>query len=614
MNCFSNTMMTRDRQKKQDGAKPRGETLARWLPMMAAALAAVALAAGQLVAADPNWTNIPQYVPPHAKFRGSGNYLSLVKLLACWFVFVAWVKTTDWVSVDSQTLKLDCQRWTAIVFGVFLGAFILAWLLPMFAVAFPLLVLAYIIPLTLYILHRNAQVPNNRRVLTPEHLRFVIGTLLNKFGAKVQVEKKDPMEAGPPVKLLGRSGVDAVTDNARVGLARQTAGFLPARELLAESLSCRADALMLDFAQESVAVHTMVDGVWIPRESRGRDVCDPALETLKVLCGLSPQDRQNRQEGKFAAEYEKKKRTAAFMSQGTPTGERMIIQFEEDEIPRRSLDELGLRTKLQEEIREQIDKPGGLLLFSAGPGCGLRSTLDAVLHTTDRFVREFAAFENIKSPYQYVENIPITTFDPAGEEPLNEALRKFFRREPNAAVIRDLVDGPMVDLLCEATTHDRVVFSTMRAGDCAEALLRVLALGASAEAVANAVTLVVNQRLVRKLCDKCKEAYTPTPQMLQQLGIPQGRVQAFYRPPTPNPQEPKEPCSQCGGIGYFGRTGLFELLVVGDTVRKVLTAKPRLDLLRQAARRDGMKSFQEEGIFLVAKGITSLPELMRVLK
>ena len=98
------------------------------------------------------------------------------------------------------------------------------------------------------------------------------------------------------------------------------------------------------------------------------------------------------------------------------------------------------------------------------------------------------------------------------------------------------------------------------------------------------------------------------------MGIPEGRVQAFYRPPQPNPEEPKEPCQACGGIGYLGRTAIFELLTVGDAVRKVLVASPKLDLLRRAARRDAMSSLQEEGVLLVAKGVTSLPELMRVLK
>jgi len=138
----------------------------------------------------------------------------------------------------------------------------------------------------------------------------------------------------------------------------------------------------------------------------------------------------------------------------------------------------------------------------------------------------------------------------------------------------------------------------------------VLAIGVSGEELGGAVRAVMCQRLIRKLCEKCKEAYMPPPQVLQQLGIPQGRIRAFYRPP----QQPEEVCEHCGGVGYYGRTAVFELLTVGDTVRKVLAGKPKLELMRSAARKDGMKSFQEEGILLVAKGTTSLPELMRVLK
>jgi type II secretory ATPase GspE/PulE/Tfp pilus assembly ATPase PilB-like protein len=123
-------------------------------------------------------------------------------------------------------------------------------------------------------------------------------------------------------------------------------------------------------------------------------------------------------------------------------------------------------------------------------------------------------------------------------------------------------------------------------------------------------TGALGQRLVRKLCDACKEAYAPTPEVLKQLGLPAGRVQAFYRPP----QQREEVCKECGGIGYVGRTAIFELLVVGDTVRKALASRAKPDVLRQAARKDGSRSLQEEGLLLVAKGVTSLPELMRVLK
>ena len=96
--------------------------------------------------------------------------------------------------------------------------------------------------------------------------------------------------------------------------------------------------------------------------------------------------------------------------------------------------------------------------------------------------------------------------------------------------------------------------------------------------------------------------------------FPKAASKRFTARRSRTPKKPKEPCTVCGGIGYLGRTAIFELLVVGDTVRKVLAASPKPDLLRQAARKDGMKSLQEEGTLLVAKGVTSLPELMRVLK
>jgi type II secretory ATPase GspE/PulE/Tfp pilus assembly ATPase PilB-like protein len=129
---------------------------------------------------------------------------------------------------------------------------------------------------------------------------------------------------------------------------------------------------------------------------------------------------------------------------------------------------------------------------------------------------------------------------------------------------------------------------------------------------ARLVTAVVYMRLIRKLCEQCRVAYEPTADVLEKLGIPAGRVQVLYR--APKPEERDKPCRTCHGIGFFGRTGIFELLEANDEVRQVLAKQPTPDLLRKAARRAGMRTLQEEGILLVAKGVTSLPELMRVLK
>jgi type II secretory ATPase GspE/PulE/Tfp pilus assembly ATPase PilB-like protein len=333
-----------------------------------------------------------------------------------------------------------------------------------------------------------------------------------------------------------------------------------------------------------------------------------------MLCGLNPQDRQTRQSGVFLAEYESARYAGSFTSQGTPGGERVILQFEEKKIHFTSLDELGMRGKMQEQLLQLLGAKEGFALISAPPTGGLRTSTDIVLRACDRYTREFVAVEEDTRQYPPVENVPVTIYKAAdGQSPV-DVLPRLFRTEPSVVIVRDLVNADTVAMMCDETENHRLMIGTMRAKDSAEALLRVVALGVPPADFAKVVTVVLNQRLVRKLCMACKEAYTPPPQVLKQLGIPEGRVQAFYRPRQPNPEEPKEICAACGGIGYVGRTAIFELLPVGEAVRKALSSGAKLELLRQAARKDGMKNLQEEGVLLVVKGVTSLPELMRVMK
>ncbi len=565
------------------------------------------MGAGTLLAADGT-------LPVGGDFRGPGYYLSWIKILAFWLVFLAWVHSNNWVSIDAQELKLNYQRWNPIVFGTFMAAIVLAWLIPVFWVGIGLLIVAYAAPLTAYVVARNKQVDNNLPRVDPRASPLLVCDQGQHDGDEDRGREARSARGRRPVTLSARGGPDEPTNNARLLRARQSPGLLTAREIVADGLAGRSTAIMLDYTQQAVAVRTMVDGVWIPREATDRESGDAALESLKLLCGLNSTDRQTRQTGTFFADYDSVRYSAVLTSQGTANGERVLLQFEDQKVRFKSLDELGMRAKVQEQLLDLLRAEQGFVLFSAAPANGLRSTTDVTLHTCDRYIREFATLEEEGSPYPPVENIPVTTYNVLEGQSPADLLPRVFRTEPNVVVVRDLVNAETVSLMCKEIADNRLMISTIRAKDCAEALLRVLALGVPPAEFAKAVTGVICQRLVRKLCDSCKEAYAPPAQVLQQLGIPEGRVQAFYRPPQPNPEEPKEPCTVCGGIGYLGRTAIFELLVVGDNVRKALKTNSKLDIVRQAARKDGMKNFQEEGILLVVRGVTSLPELMRVLK
>jgi type II secretory ATPase GspE/PulE/Tfp pilus assembly ATPase PilB-like protein len=298
-----------------------------------------------------------------------------------------------------------------------------------------------------------------------------------------------------------------------------------------------------------------------------------------------------------------------------------------------------MREQTQQRLLEHMRAPQGIVLIAAPPGNGFTSTWNVSLRSTDRMLRDFLGVEDKAKHETDVENINITTFDGASGVTPDKLLPKLMLTQPEVIVFSDLCNGATVDKLCTYANDPRegkLVIAGVRAQDACEALLRVLLLKADAKEFAKSVRAVLCARLVRKLNDTCKQPYTPPPQLLAKLGIPAGRVKVLYKewtpPPPPTPEEEKEirkrkaklpptacPLCEhegplCNGIGYRGRTGIFELLDVNDQLREALVKEPKLEVLRKIARANGHRSLQEEGILLVAQGLTSLTELQRVLK
>jgi type II secretory ATPase GspE/PulE/Tfp pilus assembly ATPase PilB-like protein len=276
----------------------------------------------------------------------------------------------------------------------------------------------------------------------------------------------------------------------------------------------------------------------------------------------------------------------------------------------KSLEELGMREKMIEQYKDLMLHDNGVLILSSMPGGGLSSTLNVSLRSTDRLLRDFVSLESVKDRLEEVENVDPTTYDIAAGEIPAKMLPTLLRKQPDVLIVPDLPDAETVSILCAAAIEDNLIFTTIRAKEAVEALMRILLLKVPAKEFAPVAIGVLNQRLVRKLCEDCKEPYTPSPALLKKLGIPPGRVDEFFR----HPEEPEEVCQECHGIGYVGRTAIFELLTVNDAMRAALINQPKLEVLRNVARQAGHRTLQEEGIATVVRGITSLPELMRVLK
>lgn len=599
---------------------------------LSTALLAAAIALLLTPALHAQW---PDYPASSAAVRGPGFYFAIYKIILFLIPFWLWVKSADWLGRDANIhgdkTGLKPEVWNPIyVFGFFV-LYLIAISIPIFWVGFPIALLAWFVPLIVYAVQRNAKVAPDDRVFTPAHTKKWFSELGKR--KKRDDRRRAPYEYGAPVDYSPQSGNKTV-DQGNLVAARQAPAFVPGKELMADAINNRAEKILLDYTAEGVTVKYMIDGVWHnaapkvhEKEPLGRELGDAILAVYKKLCNLNPAERRARQEGKMQVHYPPGfKHNAVLTSQGTPTGERVLINFLPVVKAPPTFEELGMREKHRELLKEALAAKGNLLVFCAMPADGLTATWVAALKASDRYMRDYVVIEDSNKPEPDVENVDSTgRYNPAAGETPMKVLPQILLKQPEVLCFPELADSQTFNVLLEQIVEeDRKGLVSIRAKEATEAILRLLMLKPDVEKFTKALGVVVNQRLVRKLCDQCKEAFQPPPDVLQRLGIPPGKVQVLYRekqplppgqePPKRKKGDPPEICPKCNNIGYHGRTAIYEVLVVDDNLRQAIATQPKIEVLRQVARAGGNWGLQEEGILLLAQGITSFTELQRVLK
>ena len=576
----------------------------------------------------------PDYPADAATKRGPGFYFAIYKIVLLMIPFWLWVKTADWLGRDaalhSDKTGLTTDIWNPIAVFSFLFTFMVLGLgVPIFFAGYALVWLAYIVPLAIYVTQRNAKVRPDDRVFTPAHIQ----RWFSELGKKKEKEyRKAAHEYGAQVDFLGQSG-DKSVDQANLITARQSPIYIPTKELFADALNMRAEKILLNFTAEALAVQYMIDGVWHnanpkvhEKDPLNREMGDVILSILKKICNLNPADRRSRQEGKMLVTYRGAKQTTSVASQGTPTGERVLVTFITVVKTPPNFEELGMRELLRDKLKEVLAARGNLVAFCSMPQEGLTTAWVAGLRASDRFVRDYVTIQDVVKAEPDVENVEAgVKFNAAAGETPMKVLPQVLLKQPEVICVPEITDSETLNaLIDQVLDEDRKAMVSLRAKEAVEAVLRLLMLKPDPEKFAKALGAVVNQRLIRKLCDACREPFQPPPDVLQRLGIPPGKVQVLYRekqplppgvePPKPKKGDPPLICPKCNGIGYHGRTAIYEMLVVDDKLREAIVKQPKLEVLRQVARQSGNWGLQEEGVLLLAQGVTSFTELQRVLK
>ena len=255
-----------------------------------------------------------------------------------------------------------------------------------------------------------------------------------------------------------------------------------------------------------------------------------------------------------------------------------------------------------------MTQPHGMFLCCGPTGSGKSTTLYAALREIDRYQRNIITVED---PIEYhMDNITQMEVNTKAGQTFATSLRSILRQDPDVIMIGEIRDQETATIACQAANTGHMVFSTVHSNDAVTALFRLLDLGVEPFMIASALTGVLGQRLVRILCEACKEPYKPKPEFLKKANLPADKVDVFYR----RPENPEQVCQQCGGTGYFGRTGIYELLVITEPMREMLRENPSINKIKAEARKSGMIYLQEDGLRQVIQGRTSIEELLRVVK
>jgi len=524
-------------------------------------------------------------------------------------VVAAWAAACLWVDHDAAAVFRRATRWTIAL--VVLGALFLAATLRWGVPAVNLMIPALLLTLGGYTANRDLRVGSSQRLLpAPVH-----GWLRILFAGEDPTAGEDPVPGagrrpeGPGqarVMLLKKDGRPYENRDAEQLDEETSEAIGRVRGILARAIQKRATDVHLEpKSGEEVVVRFRIDGMMHAAETVPAAAGRAVVSAFKVIGDMDIAERRRPQDGTFAVVFDGRRFDVRAASGPTNYGEKVALRLLDAEgaIVKQGLGTFGMRDGVLKQLRDIIHRPHGMLIVCGPTGSGKTTTVYGALGEIDVLSRNIVTIED---PIEYrLDNVSQTAVNVAADLTFAKILRSVLRQDPDVILVGEIRDKETAEIAMQAALTGHFVFTTLHANDTATTVTRLLDIGIDTSLVQSAVTAVLAQRLVRVLCDACKEPYKPSAEFLKSAGIPADKVDVFYK---------EKGCPACNGTGYRGRTGVHELMVCDREIRELLVGRPSIQAIRTAARRGGMRTLQEEGLRKVVAGITSVNEVVRVTK
>ncbi len=442
-------------------------------------------------------------------------------------------------------------------------------------------------------------------VLAQDELRMVVGMEL-KIGLAAPSEIALNLERLYNIhESVESAGLEFVETTPDVDLAQSMGPTSPddapviqlVNSLVEQAIRERASDIHIEPFERNTRVRYRIDGQLFNAVDFQKNLHPAVSSRLKIMSGMDISEKRKPQDGRILLKILGRRVDLRVSSLPTLYGEKMVIRILDQENAMVGLKKLGLEDDDRNKLDYICEAPYGIVLVTGPTGSGKSTTLYSLL---EQINKPEVNIVTVEDPVEY-------TLFGIGQVQVNEragltfasTLRSILRQDPDKIMVGEIRDGETAQLAIRAALTGHLVLSTLHTNDAPSASIRLVDMEIAPFLVASSLLGVIAQRLLRTLCSSCKEAYTVPPPVCELIGVPSGTV--AYKPYG---------CNECRGTGYKGRTAIFEIMVLSESIRELIISGASADVIRKEAMRMGMKTLRQAGIQKILSGVASVEDVL----
>jgi len=377
--------------------------------------------------------------------------------------------------------------------------------------------------------------------------------------------------------------------------------------MILQAVRQRASDIHIEPQENRVRIRYRIDGTLYNVMTPPKHIQPALVSRVKIMAEMDIAERRLPQDGRISLQVENREVDVRVSTIPTVFGEKVVMRILDKGAAIVGIEKLGLLIENHQRFESLISHPYGILLLTGPTGSGKTTTLYSILSRLNSTERNIISIED---PVEYqLTGVNQVQVNPKAGLTFAGGLRSFLRQDPDIIMVGEIRDEETARIAIHAALTGHLVLSTLHTNDAAGAVTRLVDMGIEPFLVASSLVGVIAQRLVRILCERCRRSYTPAPEVLQRLGsslsissaaASNGEV-TFYRPVG---------CEFCNNIGYRGRTGIFEILLVDEPVKALVTRRATVSEIKEAAMRGGMWTLAKDGLEKSLLGTTSPEEVL----